>query len=78
MAAEHGNAQAQYNLGVIYYEGCGTARSEEQAYLWCSLAAEQGDERAVDLCRTISERMSPDQLAKVQERVKEWNRKKTN
>jgi uncharacterized protein len=40
--AESGNAQAQYDLGVIYYRGIGIEQSYEQAAKWHLKAAEQG------------------------------------
>ncbi len=40
--AEKGDAYAQYNLGVLYAQGLGTAVDEEEAVRWYTLAAEQG------------------------------------
>ena len=40
--AGQGNAKAQYNLGVVYYEGNGVTQDYEQAVKWTRLAAEQG------------------------------------
>ena len=40
-AADQGNVQAQYNLGVMYDEGLGTPRSHEAGYFWLTLAAEK-------------------------------------
>ena len=41
-AAEQGYADAQYNLGLIYYEGEGVAQDYEEAAKWYRKAAEQG------------------------------------
>ena len=41
-AAETGNAEAQFLLGVIYYEGENTTRDFEEAIRWYQAAAEQG------------------------------------
>lgn len=41
--AEAGDAVAQYNLGVLYYDGIGTERNYKEALKWFRLAAEQGD-----------------------------------
>jgi TPR repeat protein len=76
MAADSGNAQAQYSLGLLYYEGCGISRNEVLAYMWCDLAAEQGDERAVSDCKLISGNMTAAQMAEAQELIKKWNRNK--
>ena len=41
-AAEAGDADAQYNLGVRYVNGEGTPQDFGEAYRWYQLAAEQG------------------------------------
>jgi DNA repair exonuclease SbcCD ATPase subunit/phage tail protein X len=40
--AEKGNAVAQYNLGLLYAEGQAVPRDRVEAYVWLSLAAENG------------------------------------
>lgn len=40
--AEHGNAQAQFNLGLMYREGNGVSQDSKEATAWLSKAAEQG------------------------------------
>ena len=42
LAAEQGDAQAQFELGVMYDEGQGVAQDYEEAARWFRLAAEQG------------------------------------
>ncbi len=42
LAAEQGNANAQYNLGVMYQQGWGVPRDYKKAVKWFRLAAEQG------------------------------------
>ena len=44
--AEQGDAEAQCNLGVMYYEGIGVPQDYEEAVKWYRLAAEQRHERA--------------------------------
>lgn len=51
-AAERGEVDAQYALGLIYAEGRGVAIDLAQAHYWLSLAVEQGDADA-DLLRNI-------------------------
>ena len=41
-AAEQGDADAQYNLGVMYATGEGVPQDEAEAVRWYRLAAEQG------------------------------------
>ena len=41
-AAEKGDAQAQYNIGLMYYQGKGVAQDHKQAAAWWRRAADQG------------------------------------
>lgn len=41
--AEQGDTEAQYDLGLMYANGEGVARDDEQAVRWFRSAAEQGD-----------------------------------
>ena len=41
--AEQGDADAQFNLGVMYANGRGVLKDEAEAVRWYRLAAEQGD-----------------------------------
>ncbi len=42
LAAEQGVARAQYDLGLMYFEGKGVPQDYKQAVYWYRLAAEQG------------------------------------
>ena len=42
MAAEQGDASAQYNLGIRYDNGRGVLKDEAEAVRWYRMAAEQG------------------------------------
>jgi TPR repeat protein len=44
--AEHGNATAQYNLGLIYENGRGVPQDPVNAVKWYRMAAEQGHANA--------------------------------
>ncbi len=62
-AAERGEVDAQYTLGLIYAEGRGVTIDLAQAHYWLSLAVEQGD-RDADLLRNIvGSQMSEDEYA---------------
>ena len=41
--AKQGDADAQFNLGSMYYQGEGVPKDYKQAYAWFTKAAEQGD-----------------------------------
>jgi TPR repeat protein len=42
-AAEQGRAEAQYNLGVMYYHGQAVDQDDSMAMRWYAKAAAQGD-----------------------------------
>ena len=46
LAADQGNAPAQFNLGVMYDKGEGLPEDDQQAVNWYRRAAEQGLEDA--------------------------------
>jgi uncharacterized protein len=108
--AEQGNAEAQFNLGSLYYQGWGVPqdykeaaewlrKSAEQGYIfaqvslgsiyaegvqgairqnysdalmWFILAAGQGDMEAMELRDTLTERMTPTQIAEAQRLAREF------
>ena len=41
--AEQGNADAQFNLGLMYFNGTGVQQDDQTALKWFRLAADQGD-----------------------------------
>ena len=46
IGAEIGNPEAQFALGMAYYNGDGMPQSYGEAFKWLSLAAEQGHAEA--------------------------------
>ena len=46
MAADQGHAQAQYNLGVMYYYGQGVSQNTSEALRWFHKAQVQGEAKA--------------------------------
>ena len=46
LAAEQGDAAAQFNLGLMYNNGRGVLKDEAEAVRWYRLAAEQGNTKA--------------------------------
>ena len=45
-AAKHGDAKAQYNLGVLYEKGDGVSKNLRKAVKWYLKAAEQAHQEA--------------------------------
>ena len=46
LAAGQGNARAQYNLGLMYYNGRGVIKDPVLAHMWFNIAGANGDETA--------------------------------
>jgi TPR repeat protein len=59
-AAEQGDAEAQNNLGLMYYEGEGVSQDYMEAAKWYRLAAEQ-------VKADLAKKMTPEQVARAQE-----------
>ncbi|MGB5443677.1 MAG: SEL1-like repeat protein [Gammaproteobacteria bacterium] len=53
-AAEQGDMDAQYAMGLIYAEGRGVAQDEVMAHYWLSRAIEQGDVDAQTLLQIVA------------------------
>ena len=49
LAAEQGHADAQFNLGGMYYKGHGVSQDRVRAVEWCKKAANQGSANAQDM-----------------------------
>ena len=75
-AAQQGYPLAQYYLGDMYAKGLGVARDDQQAYFWLSLAAAHlsgpGQEKALARINALSGKLTPDQLWRIQEQVRQW------
>jgi TPR repeat protein len=65
--AGQGDADAQVNLGLMYANGEGVSQKNVRAYVWWSVAAEQGREDAKNDRDMVFERLTPDQRARGQE-----------
>ena len=75
-AADQGVPFAQFNLGVRYANGQGVERDPQLAYLWFSLAAQGLLGKEADTARqardSIKATLTPEQVARADEMVKEW------
>ena len=70
--ADHGNAAAQFNLGVMYNNGRGVPRDYARAYMWFSLAAASGDQTAQEYRDMLEKSMSQAQIAEAQKLTRDW------
>jgi localization factor PodJL len=62
-AAEHGVADSQYNLGILFARGIGVTRNLADSYKWFALAAVHGDKEAARKRDEIAASMDPSELA---------------
>nr|CRH06647.1 exported protein of unknown function[Include Sel1 repeat] [Candidatus Magnetococcus massalia] len=68
------SSEALNNLGIIYAEGQGVARSYEQAYKWFVIAAAKGHPLAPYNLAFLRERMSHEAQSKAMDEVKNWQK----
>ena len=78
-AAEQGDADAQFNLGLMYEFGHGVSQGLVQAHKWYNLAASRASsldpnhrEKAVRFRDRIAARLTSAQLARAQRVAREW------
>lgn len=77
-AAEHGLADSQFNLGVLYEHGLGVAVDRIAAYKWYALAANGGDQDAKSLRDTLRGKMSGEDRAKAERLVSSFRARPHN
>lgn len=67
MAAEQGDANVQFRLGLMYFLGIGVYKDNIQAYAWVNVGVAQiGDEDKRKILETISEDMTASSISKAQ------------
>lgn len=71
-AAKNGSAAGQAALGEAYRLGLGVQQNEVSAYMWYTLAADQGSQAAADARNMVASQMKPDQIAKAEEKARDW------
>lgn len=78
-AADQGDVYAQYNLGILYYEGKGLPQDFVLSHVWSNLAASrfpasevEGRRRAIHNRDLVASKMTPDQIAEAQRMAREW------
>lgn len=65
-SAEQGYESAQYSLGTCYASGIGVPQDFQQAYVWLSVAAANGDAHAPKARDDIAKRLSEEKLTHAQ------------
>jgi hypothetical protein len=71
-AADQGFADAQFNLGSLYYEGQAVPQDYVRAHMWFNLSAAQGMQDAATVRDTLARLMTPAQIAEAQKLAREW------
>ena len=72
LAAEQGHRVAQFNLGVLYFNGEGVPQDYMLAYMWFKFAAANGDVEAIRARDFTSTKMTIDQIAEAQRLARDW------
>ena len=79
LAANHGDAQAMYNLGLAYAKGEGVAQDNVQAHVWFNLAAARfpishahNRNLASKNRDLVAGKMAPEEIAEAQRLAREW------
>ena len=75
--ANQGDAEGQASLGMLYALGKGVEVNLVAAHKWITLAADQGNEQAVQALNQLSNKLSEDQKVASSELIKEWKGKNT-
>ena len=66
-SASQGDADAQALLGVMYAEGKGVSQNNQEAYIWFSLAAVNGDEKYKKARDIVAKKLTSESLAAAQQ-----------
>ena len=73
--ATQGNANAQYNLGLMYDEGKTVTQDYARAYMWFSLAASKGHKGAEEIREKVAKKMTPAQIDEAQKMARDCENK---
>ena len=75
-AADQGEAQAQYVLGLMYDNGQGVTQDYAEAHMWLNLAASRtsgvDQKKYADARESVAKKMPPEQIIEAQRRAREW------
>jgi TPR repeat protein len=67
LAAEQGLAEAQNDLGRMYFNGSGVLTDNRQAYMWWSLASYNGSKKAGENKIKLAIHMTPADISIAQD-----------
>jgi uncharacterized protein len=72
LAAEQGNARAQYNLGGMYEFGRGIQEDKKAALVWYDLASARGHKDAVEHRDNLMHRMADVEIVEAMRLAGDW------
>jgi hypothetical protein len=70
--ADHGDGKAEATIGLMYQNNFGVPLVFVTAYMWFSLGAAHGDSLAAFLLKQMTLKMTQQEIAEAQKRVREW------
>ena len=70
--AKQGDAKAQSNLGVMYYNGQGVPQDYVSAHMWFNFSSANGDKDAIKNRKLVETKMTKQQIEKAQELARNW------
>jgi len=75
LLAEQGDADAQINMGLVYYNGAGVPQDYVYAHMWWNIAASNGNENGGELRDLVAKEMTSSQIQEAQRLARECVRK---
>lgn len=73
-SARQGNAEAQYRVGLLLLGEPGIQRQPAKAWVFLSMAADDGVEEAIEARDVLELAMKPEELAGARRLLQEWHR----
>ena len=73
-AAQDGSVDAQYKLGLLYWDGHGVPKDLQKAYFWTLLARAAGQPGSEDLAKVLANHITRTQAKAVEQQATSWSR----
>jgi TPR repeat protein len=73
--AEWGDANAQYDLGVMYENGEGFQQDYIEAHKWYSFSEANGSKSGRNFRKIIEKLMTPEQITEAKKLARKWTKK---
>ena len=74
-SANQGYAEAQSNLGDLYYQGLGVIQDYAMAYLWWTLAVQNGANDTKHKLTDLADKVTEAQTREAEQLVVQWKTK---